>query len=499
MERPRAYRSDRYAFSNCISYFQGSGTKVMSKSCQLVLGDEVDQYQSPPNVNQIKEMEKRTRSYDHSIVGLVCTPTTQNGTIWQQYLLGSQGKWFLRCKGCNELTLDSSQISNLQFESEYVEERRTYKVKKGSCVLICPKCGYVHHYTDNRWMNINGGWVHKFPDLLDECASFQFGALASQLKALNWEYIANQQLEAGKSSDIELQMSFDNSIRGIAWKPRQIQKADMEKFMEKHSWITPPSLENVEMLGMTCDTMDDFYSWAIFAFDVNDNTYMIDCGETPYLELDDAKRKQINDDLADQGKPPCITIEDILNRDYLVKDGVGLKPLVCCIDQGGHKGDEVKAFAKHHKNVLMQKGTSMSSMNWRNSENQEKLIIVNEKYFRSLLIYNLYSQKNKQENYFYVNPSIDDEFIKQIIGTKPDNTTKFGDLPENWRDPSGNDHMFDVCKYWYLLKDYCLHSLNRKRYRFGQAPSILRQFEKQIRNDSKVKDAEAKKSSWFNI
>lgn len=216
MQRPRAFRSDRYAFSNCISYFQGSGTKVMSKSCQLVLGDEVDQYQSPPNVNQVKEMQKRTRSYDHSIVGLVCTPTTQNGTIWQEYLKGSQGMWYLRCKGCNELTLNSNQVSNLQFESEYNEELRTYKVKKGSCILICPKCGHQHHYEDCRWMNVNGGWVHKVPELLDTHASFQFGALASQLKSLNWEYIADQQLEAGKSSDISLQMSFDASVRRFA-------------------------------------------------------------------------------------------------------------------------------------------------------------------------------------------------------------------------------------------------------------------------------------------
>ena len=497
MERPRAYRSDRYAFTNCISYFQGSGTKVMSKSCQLVLGDEVDQYQSPPNVNQIKEMEKRTRSYDHSIVGLVCTPTTENGTIWQQYLTGSQGKWFLRCKGCNDLTIDSSQTSNLQFESEYVEARRTYKVVKGSCRLICPICGYQHTYDDCRWMNLNGGWVHKYPDLFDECSSFQFGALASQLKALNWDYIAQQQLEAGKTSDIELQMSFDNSIRGIAWKPRQIQKADMDRFYEKHAWSTPPSLENVEMIGLSVDCMDDFYSWGVFAFDVNDNSYLIDCGETPYLELDEAKRKQINEDLKEAGKPPCYTVEDILNKKYLMKDDVGLQPLICIIDQGGHKADEVKHFAKFNKNVIMQKGTSMSSANWKNSENQERLLIVNEKFFRSLAIYNLYSQKSKTENFFFMNPHIGEEYVKQIIGTKPDNTVKFGDLPENWKDPSGNDHIFDVVKYWYLLKDFCLHSLNRKRYRFGQAPSLLRQWDKQIKKENADKDNDVKRSNWF--
>ena len=168
----------------------------MSKSCQFVLGDEVDQYNPPPNVNQIKEMKKRTRSYDHSLVGLVCTPTKENGTIWKEYLQGSQGKWFLRCKGCNELTLDSSNTSNLQFESEYDETLRTYRVKKGTCVLICPVCKHEHHYEDSRWMNVNGGWIHKFPELLNTNSSFQFGALASQLKSLSWDFIAQEQLGA---------------------------------------------------------------------------------------------------------------------------------------------------------------------------------------------------------------------------------------------------------------------------------------------------------------
>ena len=96
-----------------------------------------------------------------------------------------------------------------------------------------------------------------------------------------------------------------------------------------------------------------------------------------------------------------------------------------------------------------------------------------------------------------MNPHIGEEYVKQIIGTKPDNTVKFGDLPENWKDPSGNDHIFDVVKYWYLLKDFCLHSLNRKRYRFGQAPSLLRQWDKQIKKENADKDNDVKRSNWF--
>lgn len=49
-----------------------------------------------------------------------------------------------------------------------------------------------------------------------DCPGFQIGALASQLPALSWKFIANAQLEAGKRADIETQTTFDNSIRRIA-------------------------------------------------------------------------------------------------------------------------------------------------------------------------------------------------------------------------------------------------------------------------------------------
>lgn len=429
MMRPRAFRSDRYAFTNCVSYFQGSGTKVMSKSCQLVLGDEVDQFQPPPNVNQIKEMEKRTRSYDHSIVGLVCTPTTENGAIWQQYLGGSQGKWFLRCKGCGNLTIDSGDTNCLQFNSDYDEERRTYKVRKGTPRLVCPVCGYQHVESDRRWMNINGDWKHKFPDLLDTYPTFQFGALASQLRSLSWDYIAQQQLDAGKTSDIELQMSFDNSIRGRAWKPRKISKDEIETLRQRHCWTMPPSLENVEMIFITVDTMDDFFSYAVFAWDVTDSLYMLENGETEYMDLSDEKRAQVNEELKAAGKPPAVTLADIYEKDYLVKDGVGIRPTFIVIDQGGHRGEEVKYFAKMHRRVYMQKGTSMTALNWKLSDNQQRLIITNEKYFKSTAIYYLYSQKNRQENFLFFNPSISEETLAEIRDVVPDNSSKWGDQP----------------------------------------------------------------------
>lgn len=97
MQKPRAFRGDRYAFSNLISYFQGSGSKIVSKSCKLVVADEVDQWSSEHPQN-LRDLYKRTRSYAESLALVVCSPTTENGHIWQEFMKSSQGYYTLRCK-----------------------------------------------------------------------------------------------------------------------------------------------------------------------------------------------------------------------------------------------------------------------------------------------------------------------------------------------------------------------------------------------------------------
>lgn len=198
-------------------------------------------------------------------------------------------------------------------------------------------------------------------------------------------------------------------------------------------WTTPPSLENVEMIFATADTMDDFCSYGVFAWDVNDCLYLIECGEVPYIELTAEKREMVNEQLRQENKPPVITLEDILNKEYLVnEDGIGIKPTFMVIDQGGHKIEEVRHFAKANHQVIMQKGTSMSSMNWRPSENQQKLILTNEKYWRSTFIYYLYSQKNTHENFLFFYPEISEEHLAEIRDVHPDNSSKWGSEPANW-------------------------------------------------------------------
>lgn len=165
-----------------------------------------------------------------------------------------------------------------------------------------------------------GGYVHLQPELINERPSFQIGALASQLPSLCWSEIAAAQLEAGKTADISIQQNFDNSYRGLPFKPRTINKDELSSLRDAHVWKTPPTLENVELIFVTSDTMDDYSSYAVWAWTTDDNLCMLECGEIPYLELTEDRRAQINEEFKRDNKPPVVTLEDIIFKDYLVNE-----------------------------------------------------------------------------------------------------------------------------------------------------------------------------------
>lgn len=307
-------------------------------------------------------------------------------------------------------------------------------------------------------------------------------------------------LKHGKTSDISIQQNFDNSWRGLPYKPRQITKDEITKLRDSHVWTLPPTLENVELVFITADVMDDFISYAVWAWDVNDSLYMIEDGKTQWLELDEVKRKQVNEDNKMQHLPPAASLDDILDKDYLKNaDGVGIKPTLLLIDQGGHRAEEVKHFARMHKNVFMQKGTSMTSITWKFSDTQSKLILSAEKNWKATAIFYLYSQKNRNENYLWFSPSISEETLSEIRDVKPDETSKWGNDPSNWVSKTGKDHAFDLVKYAYLAKDFMLQSLSKTKYRFGKSPSILRRWEKMKKKEEHSQQAASRSTSWFSV
>ena len=395
LDKPRSFRSDCYRFSNLVSYFQGAGSKIVSKSCKIVVGDEVDAWPPIAGIDNVSDLKKRTRSYNSSICFLISTPTTQNGKIWKAFQKGSQGYWYLRCKGCGELTMRSCDVHNLQFQSDEVPDIKQRVVRPQTIRLICPKCGYQHVEADKRWMNMNGGFIHKIPQRLQKYPSYQLGALASQLKAIDWQYIANMQLAAGKKADEQDQITFDNSVRGLPYKPRQIQKEDIQKIRD-HQWkeSEAPQRDKIEMVFVTADTQDDRSVVGVWAMDVDDNLYLLKTAEPRHLTLDPYQRQMYNkvaqQEAIEANKPfiPIETVEDILNAEYLKEDGVGITPTFIVLDARGHRMPDILKFVGTHMNAMAWMGANMKpDEHWKqvgdNIEKPQATFLCNARHYQA--------------------------------------------------------------------------------------------------------------------
>lgn len=508
LQKPKSCKQDCYKFSNLISFFQGAGVKIVSRSCKIVVGDEVDSWTPPPNIDPIADLKKRTRSYNNSVCFLISTPTTENGRIWRNFLKGSQGYWYLRCRGCGQLTMRSCDIHNLQFESDLNEQLNERTVRTDSIRLICPQCKHQHTEADKGWMNKNGGFKHLIPQRLETAPSFQIGALASQLPSLSWENIANAQLEAGKRADVEAQITFDNSYRGLPYKRREIVKQDLQRLKDhcyqNNSQRLKP--EQIEFVFGAVDSMGSYWRYGIFASDINDNIHVIKIGEVNYLTLSDEDRKKNNEErkrnaeLAGEKFIPIETLEDVINASYY-----GFTPLV--VGQDAHATynyAEVQKFIKDHQNMVGYLGTKMTQTRYKASQNIKKNFLVSATHYKVDAIYYLYSQKKRNTEYLFIYNDIEEKYINEIAAVKPDPNSKFGHLPQNFTSQNREDHAFDCIKMAYWVRDLCIENLKKDRFNFCKSPRLVRRFEKQLNKEvlktrKQIEDKQKDEKSWFTI
>lgn len=460
LEKPFAIRSDRIKLSNGLAYVQGAGVKIVSRSCKLVLADETAIWQSPPGCDNVKELQKRTRSYNECLQIFVSTPSFKENPFWNEFLNGSQGYWTLKCRKCGELTMRSCDLHNLQFETVYSEELRCYVPVYGSCRLVCPKCKHEHTEDDRNWCIEHGAYVHVFPDRVETRPSFQFGALGSELSVHNWDTLAEVILRSGKTAELEDYISLDNSYKGLPYTERSYNAQD-ETALSKLSYTDLPK-DDVEAVYLACDTQDAFSVLGRFALTRNNEVYLIDINRPRYMWLDEDERRIINQENRRNGKPPEKTV-----LDYLDEEVCGMRPLMCLIDRQGHRQEEVSNFSRMRKNIIMYSGTSLKYDSFKPSENVPKMFLFNEKTFRSELIFKLYFDK---AHLLRLPKNLSEDDIAEITCVQPDKEKRNGSLYENWEPLHDEVHdAFDVLKMGLCAIKMSPTIYRKDRFRFGEA------------------------------
>ena len=481
LQQPFAIRSDRIKLSNALAYFQGAGSKIVSRTCKLVLADEASIFQTPNNINNLNEMKKRTRAFNECLQVFVSTPRYTEDPFWRQWLGGSQGYYYLRCSKCGELSIRSCDIHNLQFETEYNQELKMYVCVRGTQRVICPKCRYQHTEQQRKEMVCNGGYLHLHSDKVRDYPTFQAGVLASLLNVHSWGNIADIQLASGKSATLQDYISFDNSIRGLPYQQREYDKQSesaLEKHYFKHEQLKQ---EDIQAVIISADTQQIFSVYCVMVLTKQNNYYVIEIGRLRYMWLQDQERKIINAENKHNEKPPEVTLLDLMDKQYY-----GFKPLMLFVDMRGHRSDEVKNFAKVRKNILMYGGTNLKYEKWKLSDNIQKLFLCDARKFQAQLLFMLYYNQNKQANYLFLPENISEKDLQEIIAFQPDKEKRNGNLLQNW-DPKDKVHdTFDAIKMGIAGFEIASKIYRKDKFAHGQA-RLLRKTIPQTKKVNKKK------------
>lgn len=464
IEKPFAIRGDRFKLSNAIIYWQGAGSKVVSKSCKLVLADEAAIFETPNNVNNLNELKKRTRSYNECLQLFVSTPRYKEDNFWRQFLAGSQGFYTLRCCNCGELTMRSCDIFNLQFETVYNQQLKQYVAVRGSERLICPQCRYQHKEEEKQQMIKQGQYIHRYTDKIKEHPTYQAGVLASMLNVHSWSNIADIQLASGKEATLEDYISFDNSIRGLPYQMREYNKQS-ESALQKHYFkLQELKKEDIEAVFISADTQDAFSVVCVIALTKQNNYYVIDMGRLRYLWLEDEERAVINAENKRNNKQPQITLLDMMDNQYY-----GFKPLCMLVDYRGHRANQIKNFSMMRKNILMYGGTNLRYDKWKISQNVPKLFLCDAKKFQSQLLFMLYFNNNKEANYLFLPQDITEKDIQQITSFQPDNEKRNGNMLQNWTPKDKVHDMFDAVKMGIACIQIASRIYRKDKFAHGEA------------------------------
>jgi len=82
--------------------------------------------------------------------------------------------------------------------------------------------------------------------------------------------------------------------------------------------------------------------------------------------------------------------------------------------------------------VFLYKGVALQTTYWKISSENSRLLLGAARHWQAHLIFYLYSQKKRRENFLYIHPDASDDVFKQIASMQPDSSKAFGNIPDKW-------------------------------------------------------------------
>jgi hypothetical protein len=429
--------------------FSGAGADITSKPKRDGVADELDTWPlTEDGISQnLRNFKKRFRTFWRRGEGClvkVSSPSPRkkgekqdlrHSVIGDEFDKSRGGYWTLRCLKCKALTMPSHAVHHLQWELTEDDE-----IKARSLVMVCPSCGHQHRESSAQKMNDRGGYCLKGGTEVKEYTrhmGFQWGALASP-RVFSWLDIAQAKMASGSTADMYAQADFDNSWRGIPFIPRRNESHGVKTVM-KHC-APMPDPEKLANAFLAADTQDTGWFWVVRGVDAAGNLYRLGNGFVETIQ----------------------DLERVWDAEYL-----GLLPVLGIIDEGGH-GDmpkHARELIERKQGLYGYKGGAFGER-WRHGT-VSKQILASAKQYKADLLYYIYSQTDRTQNYWFLPPDPGDEYVEHIAALEPNDRAKLGHRYENWEVPSKDvaDHYFDCEKELLCILDVAYADLPANQWR----------------------------------
>lgn len=300
-----------------------SPSDLASKPVRYIFLDEIDRFPLSAGTegDPIELAERRTETYRHNRKIVKCsTPTIKGASkIERAYMHGTQEEWRTECPYCREYSY--IQFDDVKFDKEEFQDedgQTQYTVKNTR--WMCPVCKRETAELDVK--RLPAKWVVRNAKALQNgIRSFRMNAFMSPWS--DWKDIALSFLRA--KDDPELLKVFHNTMLGESWELRDRSGAP-EKLMERKEHYNAEVPSGVLVLTMGIDTQDNRLEYEVVGWDREEQSWGISRGVIPGRADSEGVWEEV---------------DELLEREWKMPNGMGMRVLATFMDSGGHFTEEV--------------------------------------------------------------------------------------------------------------------------------------------------------------
>ena len=283
-------------FADCTLNLCGANSpaQLSSRPVRYLFADEIDKFPqaTAKEAGALELARVRTNSFWNAKIVLTSTPTLDSGQVWQNYLAGSQHKFFVKCPHCGHAqTLVFSQIKWLENETTKPAGSWNLDAVEKAAAYECVSCANRIPQSQRAGMVRLGEWLATNQQAPADRQSFHLNALYSPWRT--WGSIAREFLET-KDSFAGLQ-NFTNSVLAEPWKvaAEEIHESKLLDLRGEYDLGTCPA--KPLFVTIAADVQRESVYFTVRAWGQDEESWLLDYGRVPTLDdLKEIFRRQYN-------------------------------------------------------------------------------------------------------------------------------------------------------------------------------------------------------------